>query len=86
MCDTIKTPELSVPDFQRLIRDMYVEKDKERGHVVIHDLALAAAALHRALRGVGLEQGAVMMDMVKGDKSCLQEKASFPVCYLISGP
>ena len=31
MYDTIKTPDLSIPDFQRLIRDMYVEKDKERG-------------------------------------------------------
>ena len=31
MCDTIKTPDLSLPDFQKLIRDMYVEKDKERG-------------------------------------------------------
>ena len=40
--------------------------------VIVHDLALAAAALHGALRGVGLEQGAVVMDMVKGDKSCLQ--------------
>ena len=31
MYDTIKTPDLSIPDFQRLIRDMYVDKDKERG-------------------------------------------------------
>ena len=26
-----KTPDLSIPELQSLIRDMYVEKDKERG-------------------------------------------------------
>lgn len=38
-------------------------------YIIIQNLAFAAQALHRPLRGIGLEQRAVMVDVVKGDKS-----------------
>ena len=40
--------------------------------VVVNDLARSAAALYGALCGISLQQRTVMMDMIKGDKSCFQ--------------
>ena len=47
--------------------------------IIVQNLALRPQGLHGPLGSRRLQQGAVMMDMIKGDKSCLQEKASFPV-------
>ena len=54
--------------------------------VVVDDLALAAQGFHRPLRGIGLKQRPVMVDMVKGHKSCFQEKAPFPIARSKSHP
>ena len=54
--------------------------------IIVYDLALRPQGLHSPLGRRRLQQGTVMVDMIKGDKSCFQEKASFPVWYLISGP
>ena len=51
--------------------------------IVVNDLTLASQGLHRPLRGAGLEQGAVVMDMVKGHKSDLQAR---DFLSLTSGP
>ena len=51
--------------------------------VVVDDLALAPQGLHRPLRGAGLEQGSVVVDMVKGHKSDLQAR---DFLSLTSGP
>ena len=43
-------------------------------YVVVDDLTAAPQGLHRPLRGVGLQHGAVVMDMIKGQQSCLQQR------------
>ena len=47
-------------------------------HVVVDDLAFAPQGRHRPLRGVSLQHGAVVMDMVKGQQSCFHQVSSFP--------
>ena len=47
-------------------------------YIIINDLTFAAQRFHRPLCGIRLQKRAVMMDVVKGDKSCFQgEAASF---------
>ena len=40
--------------------------------IIVNDLTFAPQALYSLLRGAGLEQRTVMMDMIKGHKSCFQ--------------
>ena len=51
--------------------------------VIVDDLARTAQGLHRPLRGRGLQQRPIVVDMIKGDKSCLQTKDFLSVT---SGP
>ena len=51
--------------------------------VVVDDLAFTAQGLHRPLRGRGLQQRPIVVDMIKGDKSSLQTKDFLSVT---SGP
>ena len=46
-------------------------------HEIVDDLTFASQRLHCPLRGRRLQQRSVMVDVIKGDKPCLQEKTSF---------
>ncbi len=53
--------------------------------VIVYNLTFSAQGLHRPLRGRRLEQCSVMVNVIKGDKSCFQ-RARLPfshgsVCY-----
>ena len=87
-------PLVAVP--QRLVVQRRVDVRRRAAHagglaeqvvvlvdVVVDDLARTAQGLHRPLRGVGLEEGAVVMNMVKGDKSGLQSR---DILSLMAGP